>query len=136
MPILTSAPACYEHSPSSIASFVDCVGGKVISFERRERRAHARYMVVIPAIVQPLDAGRQPQGKPFNAATRDISAGGIGLVQSQPVTAKFLGVKLTPPNGKGIQLLVKVRRCTPLGTYFDIAGQFITTQGLHCAGAG
>lgn len=126
MPTLTCPTISYEYSTEAIASFVESVDGKVMSFEGRERRSYPRYVVALPSVVQPLDDERCPQGKPFNAVTRDISIGGISLVHTRPANCRLLGVKLKLPSGKGIHLLVSVRRCRPLGTYYDIAGEFVT----------
>lgn len=126
MPTLTSPPIDYEHSTQAITSFIESVDGKVLSFEGHERRTHARYVVAIPSVVWPLDKEHRPQGKSLFAVTRDISVGGISLIHSQPATTKFLGVKLTLANEKEIHLLIKVLRCRPLGTYYDIAGEFVT----------
>ncbi len=112
----------------AIASFLSGVDGKVLSFEGTERRAHERYVVAIPSLVHPLDANHQPNGRAFNAATRDISVGGIGLIHTQPVESEYLGVKLQSPDGLELSVLVKVLRCVPLGTYFDIAGEFVLEQ--------
>ena len=68
-------PAEPVESKGEDAAFVDNIDGKLMSFEGRERRAHARYVVAIPSVVQPLDEAHQPRGKPSHAATRDISVG-------------------------------------------------------------
>ena len=126
MPDLKGLSSRFEHSAELIASFVERVGGKVVSCEGAERRAHTRYVVAIPTCVQPLDDEHQPIDKRFTAATRDISAGGIGLVHTQPVKVRFLGVRLAPPGLEELDLLVRVLRCEPLGSYYDIAGEFVT----------
>ena len=117
-----------ECSPNLIASFMNRLGSKVRSFEGVERRAHDRFVVAIPSIVQPLDDRHIPLGKAFAAVTRDISIGGIGLLHSQPVVASFLGVRIADPEGKQFRFLVKMLRCQPLGEYFDIGGEFVTSS--------
>lgn len=123
---LTIPPEPYAKSTSLIASVIESLPGRVPSFEGRERRAYARYVVALPTVVQPLDEQMQPFGKPFNGATRDISAGGIRLIFSQPVTNRFLGIRVMLPDGSDFELLVEVLRCVPLGSYYDVAGEFVT----------
>ena len=125
MSSITRSTAYYETSAEAISSFLSCVDGKVLSFEGTERRAHKRYVVAIRSLVQPMDDRRRPNGRAFNAATRDISVGGIGLIHTQPVVSEYLGVRLSSPRGDELQVLVKVLRCAPLGSYYDIAGEFV-----------
>jgi hypothetical protein len=122
---LDNSPTNLELSAEAIASFVECCGGKVMSFEGHERRTHMRYVVALQSVVQPLDDEHRPLGNSFHGVTRDISVGGMALVHTQPVTAKFLNVTLSSPEGNHMQTILKVLRCSPLGTYYDIAGEFV-----------
>lgn len=123
---LEKASQEFELSADAIAAFVECCDGKVRSFEGHERRTHVRYVVALPSIVQPLDEDLQPVGNSFHAVTRDISVAGVALVHEQPINARLLRVQLTSLEGKEIELLLKVLRCSPLGAYHDIAGEFVT----------
>ncbi len=123
---LDNSPPNLEISADAIASFVECCGGKVMSFEGHERRTHTRYVVALRSIVQPLGDEHRPFGNSFHAVTRDISAGGMALVHTQPVAAKFLEVTLSSPEGNDIKVLLRVLRVSRLGTYYDIAGEFVT----------
>ena len=125
MAVFPGSQLTYEQSAGVIASFVESVDGKVLSFEGNERRAHDRYVVAIPTFVQPLNDNCQPEGEAFVTATRDISAGGIGLIHTGPVTAKLLGATLELLDGRSISVLIEVLRCRPLGSYFDVAGEFV-----------
>lgn len=126
MPNVTSFPEVFERCSESIANFVEQLGGKARSFEGFERRVHGRYVVAIPSIVQPLDDMLRPQGKPVRAVTRDISVGGVSLLHTEAVTTSFIGANLCPVNSREICLLIHVLRCTPVGAYYDVAGEFVT----------
>ena len=126
MPDFENLLSDFELSPDAIGVFVDSCDGKVISFEGNERRNHVRYVVALPTVVQPLDEKLSPSGDSFHAVTRDISVGGVSLVHTYPIQSKYISVEIKPREGAAIRLLVKVLRCKPLGSYYDVAGEFVT----------
>lgn len=118
----------YEQSTEQIADLLTKLRGKVVSFEGVDRRAHARYVVAVPTVVEPLDDNFEPAGPPFCAATRDLSLGGIALVHPRPVMTRYIGVRLMPVETAEVRMLVEVLRCNELGNHFDIAGMFIASE--------
>ena len=119
-------PSTHTATAESIVQFVECLNGKVLSFDGNERRRHARFVVAIPSFVRCLNENQEPEGKSFHAVTRDISIGGIALIHSQPVTSRFIWVSLLESNRDAFDVTVEVVRCQPLGPYFDIGGRFVT----------
>ena len=111
-------------STDEISQFIDSIDGKVQSFEGVERRSWRRYVVAIPTLVFRLDDQDKTCGAPMRAVTRDISVGGISIIHSEPIQDERLKLRLFSPSGKTIQAFVDVRRCQPMGNYFEIAGEF------------
>ncbi len=126
-------PASLLHPPKAIAVFIERLTSGVFAPEK-ERRKEPRYSVATIVEVQPLDEEFQSQGDVFQVVTRDISASGIGILDSRPVNCKYLAVQLTSPEGRQMQMVMEVLRCQPMGNIYDIGGKFVTEQGAaeHC----
>jgi hypothetical protein len=123
-------PASLLHPPKAIAAFIGQLTSGVF-IPGKERRKEPRYAVAIIVEVQPLDKDFQPAGDVFRVVTRDISASGIGILDSRPVDCKYLAVQLTNPEGEQMQMVMEVLRCQRLGNIYDIGGRFITREGLE-----
>ena len=120
-------PASLLHPPKAVIGFVERLTSGVFT-PGKERRKEPRYSVATIVEVQPLDEAFQPEGDAFRVVTRDISASGIGILDSRPVHSKYLAVQLTSPEGEQMQTVMEVLRCQPLGNIYDIGGQFVTGQ--------
>lgn len=91
----------------------------------RENRSDRRWNLALPAVAVPLDDLHQPVGEPARMVTRDISTGGISLLHTQPVPARFLRVQLDTPILQSTDLIVHVLRTRTIGAYTEIAGEFV-----------
>ena len=56
-----------------------------------------REAVAIPVVVQQVDSSLEPLDQPFNAVTRDISTGGIGLFHLREMKSGLLKITMTAP---------------------------------------
>ena len=97
-------------------------------YQGPDRRATKRTSVCLGVPVILVDDQYSALGEPFVATTRDISAESLALVHGQPIKAKFFVVELPTPNSTPLQLLVKVVRCRPIGSIYEIAGKFLRSQ--------
>ena len=82
-------PTVNETSPDVIASFMQQVIVQYQGFGGAFRRAEPREMVAVPVRVLPLSDDLQPAGPPFDAVTRDLSCGGIGIFHTQFSASTF-----------------------------------------------
>lgn len=90
------------------------------------RRTERRHAVALRVRAMPLDDKLQPAGEAFVATSRNISSRGIALIHVEKVTHPYLAVELTDVDGKTFEAAVEVLRCQPQGSYYEIAGQFVT----------
>ena len=114
-----------RHPPEAVVSFVRRLIDDYRPNVESERRAQPRKAVTIPVVVQPLDSGFQLAGEAFNAVTKDISAGGIGVMHSEQVTTRYLQVQVATQDGEQMSLLAQVKHCTPHGQYYHIGARFV-----------
>src|SRR5262249_15229973 len=93
-------PCTFEAAESSLhpsASLVSFVKRQVRNAQLQagpERREEVRQMIVVPAIVQPVDENRQPIGEPVAMVTRDITTRGVGLVHEEPLWHERVAIRL------------------------------------------
>lgn len=66
-------------------------------------------------------------GDPFMLAIRDVSEGGIRLLHTRATNAKYLALSWPAETSPAQRLVVvaKIRRCQPLGPFYDIGGEFV-----------
>lgn len=80
-----------------------------------ERRAAQRHPTATTVRVLPVNSrGEVDWDQAWEALGRNVSAGGIGLVQSRPQTAKRVLVELVDQNGKPVYVPADVCQLTPL----------------------
>jgi hypothetical protein len=93
-------PCTFEAAESSLhpsASLVAFVKRQVRNAQLQagpERREELRQMIVVSAIVQPVDENHQPIGEPVAMVTRDITARGVGLVHEEPLWHERVAIRL------------------------------------------
>ena len=88
-----------------------------------------RIRVSVPAI--PVDHTGRSVGPPFIAETRNLSASGICLIHTQPVTAKYLLVELPGTSFDQQHVAFEVIRCCPVEDLYEIAGPFVNLTGTN-----
>jgi hypothetical protein len=91
-----------------------------------EKRSSTRHAVVATLKVMELDAQLFPVGTAFHAICRNLSTGGICLINECAVPSKLLVIELSAAQGVPIQAIAQVLRRRPLGPYFDIGCEFVT----------
>lgn len=88
-----------------------------------DRRGGDRHPVLSSVLAEPLDDNFQPAGTAFVALTRNVSRGGIALLYTQPIGAKYLALR--QPGVEGGVRYVEVVRSKLIGYGYEIAGRFI-----------
>ena len=119
-----------RHPPEAVVSFVRRVIDGHCPRVEFERRAQPREPITIPVLVQPLDAQFQPAGDVFGAVTKDISTGGIGVLHSEPITARYLQITLAAQDGEEMSLLAQVKHCTTVGQHYHIGARFVVDWSM------
>jgi hypothetical protein len=94
--------------------------------EFRDKRRSSRYSVTMVIPTQPFDTSLRPAERPCMLFARNISTGGICLLNDRAMRAAFLALELSAPGGDLIQVLVQVLRSRPRGSVHEIGGEFIT----------
>lgn len=92
-----------------------------------ERRGEDRRPVLSSVLAEPLDEDFQPAGPPLVALARNISRGGIALLYTHPIGAKYLAIRQPGVDTRVIQY-VEVVRSTLIGYGYEIAGRFIEPE--------
>jgi hypothetical protein len=113
--------------PKVIAEFVARLVTRTYTGE--ECRAQTRYLMAVPTIAQPLNGDWQPEGPSFKLVVRDVSVGGVGLLHTRPLKAKFLAIELVDPNRTDLEpmcVVIEVLHCRAVGPMFEIGGRFVT----------
>jgi hypothetical protein len=85
-----------------------------------ERDAMAFTMCVLP-----LDGDFKPDGKPFLAAAREISTGGMSFSHTRPLSSPYLAVRMTLAGVQDICLVMDRRHTSPVGPMFVTGGAFV-----------
>lgn len=93
-----------------------------------DRRDECRFTGSLTIELQTLhDSTLEPAGPVMRAIARDISRSGIAIMHAEPVSSKFLAVRiLAPGDDDATHLILEVSRCRPVGDFFDIAGTFLS----------
>lgn len=111
--------------PKAIVDFIARIRPEAL--RGPEKRGCPRFSVVTPVAVMPLDERLEPVGTPFLVLTRNISRSGMAMVSARAVApAAFLGVELPRSPKESSQVVVHVRRCRPVRSFYEIAGKFLT----------
>ena len=114
-----------ETTHDVIASFMQQVILQYQGYGAAYRRAEPRETAAIPVNVVPLDSELQPTGELFQAVTRDISYGGVGIFHTQPVDAPYVLIEITAPEAcKTMRLLAQTEHCTRFGGFYVVGCRF------------
>ena len=119
-----------DHPPQEIVEFVQRLISQYTQDGRfagdNERRSEQRFPIALPVMVRPIGDDLQSAGEPFMAVTKDISTRGIGLLHYEPISSKFLAIRLTDRDGLKLTGAIEVLRCRPVGQFFEVGGKFVT----------
>ncbi len=91
-----------------------------------ERRDVTRYPVAAAVAVMPVDVHFNPLGSPWMVVARDLSKRGMGVVSSRAVRSRLLVVELSGAEDARVQLVLRVLRCRPVQSFYEIGGEFLT----------
>jgi hypothetical protein len=114
------------HPSASLVAFVKRQVRNAELFAGPERRADLRQLIVVPAIVQPVDAQCQPIGEPVAMVTRDITAKGVGLVHEEPLWHERVALRIDPDRLEDTEILIAdVVWNRPLGPFCSIGCEVV-----------
>lgn len=91
------------------------------------QRADVRLRYDGSAIAIPCDLNFKPTGDLFSIVMRDISGGGMRLLNTRSVSTQYLALQWNSVSiaSMQIRLLLKVSWCKPRGTFYDLGGPFV-----------
>ncbi|MCA9148758.1 MAG: PilZ domain-containing protein [Planctomycetales bacterium] len=114
-----------ESSPEVITTFMQQVVVEYHNYGMGHRRSEPREAVAVPVVVQQVDSSLEPLDEPFDAVTRDISTGGIGLFHLREIKSGLIKVTMTAPEThEQMTLLARVEHCTKCGGFYIIGCRF------------
>lgn len=88
-----------------------------------ELRRHPRKPLMMSIPAMQLDYDLFPVGEEFTVLSRNLSSSGIAIVHTRPLLGK-LAVLLELPDLGHVQLLLKIVRSKPVGTLYEMGGEF------------
>ena len=115
----------FQVAPTSFESLVDQLQEGYHQLVGSERRSEGRHVLHIPVEVFPFDWDRHPTGIGMSAVTRDMSPHSMGLITPEPIEAPIIYVCIRHEGFVEQEFLLEVRRCKPLGPFYDVGGRFI-----------
>ncbi len=121
--------ATIDPPPKDLVAFVERQVRTIGKCKGDDRRSEGRFLMAVPALVQPLTEDFEPIGEPFSVVTRDISQKGVGLVYSMRVDHRLLALRLTLADEE-VNVAVRVRWCQELGPYYYVGGAFVAKLPL------
>ncbi|MGA2030658.1 MAG: PilZ domain-containing protein [Thermoguttaceae bacterium] len=112
-------------SNTVVETVCSLMGAPKTPYAGTERRQPRRPLtIVVPTL--PLDERLRPLDEPLMMVTRNISCGGIALVHTQPIIAKYLAVELPAPDTQRYQMVVEVLHVRPVDSLYEYGGRFVT----------
>jgi hypothetical protein len=120
------ADALFEHVASTLGGEAAAPAPSVPAAEQRRRENRVGVQARVTVI--PLSDGLQIA--PFEAPLRDLSAGGIGFVNSRKMSLDDPFVVLLPTSGESVAVLCEVAHYQPLAEdAFAVGGRFVRVLG-------
>jgi hypothetical protein len=114
-----------ETSPEQIATFMQQVIVQYQAFADDYRRSEPREPVAVPVNVVPLDDDLRAIDPAFDAVTRDVSCGGLGIFHSEPIGSPYVQIAVeSPETHEVMRLLARVEHCTPCGAFYIVGCRF------------
>jgi len=120
---LSAVPEAFK-PPPELVDFVKRQIREAQVYGGKERRSEERYLMLVPVLVQPVDAQCNPIGDPFVAVTRDISRKGIGLVHGQPIPHPLVALRMSLA-GEEVNVVARLLWSEVLGPYYYVGGEFV-----------
>jgi hypothetical protein len=120
---LSAVPDAFK-PPPELVDFVKRQIREAQVFGGEERRSEERHLMLVPVLVQPVNAQYNPIGDPFVVVTRDISRKGIGLVHGQRIAHPLVALRMSLA-GEEVNVVARLVRSEALGPYYFIGGEFV-----------
>ncbi|TWT89654.1 Transcriptional regulatory protein TcrA [Pseudobythopirellula maris] len=124
--------------PAAVKSFIDRLreadeesdGKLLVPSDTGHTRHLERVACYTTAVAVPVSRNFVPCDEAFKVAVRDVSEGGVRLLHTRVTNAEFLALswEATAVLSKQIRVVAKVTRCRPLSPFYDLGGQFVTTE--------
>jgi hypothetical protein len=108
----------------ALLTFVERQVSRADAFFGDDRRTEQRAMIVMPVIVQAVDAQLAPVGSPQSMVVRDVTPKGLGLVHEQVFDHDRFVVRLSHPE-EGTLLAAEVRWNKALGPYYYLGCEIV-----------
>lgn len=89
-----------------------------------DRRISERTTVHLPIHIQIIDQDGHPVGDAFEAITRDVSVGGIGIMSQQHIASEQVFVRFTSLDTVMSTLILDIRYCNQIGPFYFAGGSF------------
>ena len=105
-------------APEDIFMFVNSVFDRAESARIDDQRISERTPITLPVQIDPL-TDEQDQ---FEAVTKDISVGGLGLISPKVVEAKRMIVRFPTLDDQTVSIAISYQR--PVGPFVQIGGNF------------
>ncbi len=128
--VLRISPEQLPDPPQAITEYVSRSAAAEAEVEynglSQVRRGAKRVTCVVTAVAVPVTRNFKPTGEPFKLSIRDLSQGGVRLLNSRAVTDGYLALAWDATCLAKTRLCVVVRviRCQPIARFYDIGGQF------------
>jgi hypothetical protein len=92
-----------------------------------ERRRAPRRSVLIPVRIRALDDRLQGLSEEEDALLCNVSCLGAMFIHQQELTARFVALSF-PDRYPAGELVLEIVRNRPVGSYFEIAGTFVSSE--------
>lgn len=89
-----------------------------------EQRISERKSFFLPIELQFASSDLELVGEPFDAVTRDLSVGGLGIISPVAASSEKAIVKFKTLAQERSGLLIDIRYSNSLGPFFQIGGRF------------
>lgn len=110
--------------PQDVKKYVDLLS-RPSPYAISERRKMKRINKLFPVQCIAYDDAFNIHGDPFQAYIRDLSMSGVGIVSRCPLKQNYLAVGWSNPKGMRVRGFIKIHRCLPQKSLYNIGGQFV-----------
>lgn len=104
---------------------IDAVEQQIRRLRASAGGAHLQPPSAMVVPVMPVNERYSPIDDPFEGVLRELSSHGAVLFHSRAVSAKFLIMELTWPNGKSTQFVIEIQDKQLVGRFYEIRGRLV-----------
>ena len=110
-------------SPEYVLNIVSQVISSAEKKSKPNDRLSKRTVTLLPVVVKELDDDCQPTGVSFEALSKNISVGGVGLLLNREINTRYIEIEFTSIEGC-CPVIVEVRHQSQLGCFVNCGGRF------------